>query len=97
LLSTSEGGRNSPGVFPNYRPDLKLPNYDDALFGAWFEDVGAVAPGQTVEIDIEIRSAAELAHVAVGEAFTLVEGSRTIAECTVLNVYERPRPSVDPR
>jgi hypothetical protein len=48
-------------------------------------------PGETVDMDIDIRSAGEEAmkRVVLDGAFFIVASGRIIADCTVIKIYER--------
>ena len=91
LRRPSEGGRKTGADLRLYRPDIPFQVEDEPVFfGAHFSpDAGWLEPGETKELDIQIRNVASafMAHVARGTKFLLVEGPKAVADGEVTVVY----------
>jgi hypothetical protein len=72
-----------------YRPDAAFPFDDRYRYGIHFFETDAVAaPGESVQVNVWVRtSAAELvAKVKVGTTFVIYEGSTPVADATVIAI-----------
>ena len=92
--TTAAGGHRLPILLASFRPDLRFPFDDVYVYGAHFLSVDlTIAPGETFESDVFIRTAAEvvLKNISVGMTFGVMEGQRQIADGVITAVYPQER------
>lgn len=90
LRTAEQGGRKTPADLSIYRPDAKFPFGSVYVYGVHFNhDAGWLEPGESTEVEIQIRSSASeaMCRISVGTTFLLVEGSKPVADCEVTGIY----------
>jgi hypothetical protein len=79
-----------PAGLSQYRPDIRFPFDGESYYGAHFSpDAGWLAPGETRDLDIQIRNDAAhvMPRVVPGLEFLLMEGPRPVADGKVIAVH----------
>lgn len=95
MRDTTEGGRRTPAFLANYRPDVRDPGGGPDYFGVhFFHDSGELAPGQTRDLTVTVRStpAEFMTRVSVGSKLVFLEGLRPVADAEIIEILAETTP-----